>query len=176
MPESALAVVDADYVLPVLEIGPLLGRLAAAASCAKEAAMIEVPMNEPEQIARDLAAQERGERADRPSVLTCPECGGVLWELHNRELLEFRCHVGHLYSPESLDVAQAAHVESALWAAVRALVEKSVLGQRLANRAEVQGSPLSAQRFQSQAEDANRAAAVLRRLLLGGESDSSDTG
>jgi two-component system, chemotaxis family, protein-glutamate methylesterase/glutaminase len=174
MPESALAVVDADHVLPVEQIGPLLGRLASDANCAKEAAMRDERMNEPGQIARDLAAQERGERADQPSVLTCPECGGVLWEMQNGELLEFRCHVGHLYSPESLDVAQAAFLESALWAAVRALVEKAVLGQWLANRGESQGRELSARRFATQAEEATRAATVLRELLLRGDDDGAE--
>ena len=33
-----------------------------------------------------------------PSPYSCPECGGVLWELKNGELMRFRCRVGHAYT------------------------------------------------------------------------------
>jgi two-component system chemotaxis response regulator CheB len=45
----------------------------------------------------------------------------VLWELHDKAPVRFRCHTGHAYTLKSLAHEQVATAEAALWAAVRAL-------------------------------------------------------
>jgi len=32
---------------------------------------------------------------DRQSMLTCPDCNGVMWEIDEASSSAFRCHVGH---------------------------------------------------------------------------------
>ena len=54
-------------------------------------------------------------------MLACPECGGVLNELADGDLVRYRCPVGHAYAPESLYLEQRSTLEGALWAALRAL-------------------------------------------------------
>jgi len=54
---------------------------------------------------------------------TCPECRGPVSEVRYNGLLEFRCLVGHAYSPKSLLEAHSETEERALWAAVVALEE-----------------------------------------------------
>lgn len=54
---------------------------------------------------------------------TCPECRGPLSEVHNDDLLEYSCLVGHKYSPRSVLLAHSQAQEKALWAAVVALEE-----------------------------------------------------
>lgn len=121
-----------------------------------------------DQIEQDIRGFELGERRNGNSVLTCPECGGVLWEFSNGDLLEYRCHVGHAYSHESLKSEQDEALEMALWSALRALAEKAVLSRRLAESSREAGRHRSAQRFEGMANEAAEATALLRKMLLDG--------
>ena len=69
------------------------------------------------------------------TAITCPECGGSLWEHDEQGLLRFRCHVGHAYSPDSIEVSHGEALEGVLWAALRSLQERADLFRRLARRA-----------------------------------------
>jgi two-component system chemotaxis response regulator CheB len=93
---------------------------------------------------------------------TCPDCGGVLFERHEGALERFECSVGHVFSIESLSSAQAATLESALWAAVRALDDRAALLRRLAGRARVNGHSRSSATFERQAEEALERASTIR--------------
>ncbi len=132
-------------------------------------------LEQPEQqIENDIHAQENGTRTNAPSVLTCPECGGVLWEFRSGDLLEYRCHVGHVYSSDSLQSQQDETLEMALWSAVRALAEKAILTRRLAERSREAGRDRSAARFEKQADEAAEAVALLRRMLVNGRGGESE--
>jgi two-component system chemotaxis response regulator CheB len=74
-----------------------------------------------------------------PSALTCPECGGGLWEMRERQPLRFRCHTGHAFTALSLGRAQRGASEHALWSSVRALREREILLRRLARIAQATG-------------------------------------
>ena len=67
--------------------------------------------------------------------LTCPECGGALWEHDENGLLRFKCHVGHAYSVDSLESDQSNALEGTMWAALRSLQERRDLLRRLSRRA-----------------------------------------
>ena len=114
----------------------------------------------------------QGETADReaelpgvPSSFSCPDCGGVLWELHDGELSRFRCRVGHAYSPQALDVAQTESIEAALWAALRALREKASLRHHMAERAERRGHGRTAERFAASERNILHQARQLEEVL-----------
>jgi two-component system, chemotaxis family, protein-glutamate methylesterase/glutaminase len=106
--------------------------------------------------------EERSDDVDPRSgsltALTCPECGGALWEHDEEGLLRFRCHVGHAYSADSLEVGQSQALEMALWAALRSLQERADFFRRLARRS--QGS-----RFAEKARLADEHAQVLRSVV-----------
>jgi two-component system chemotaxis response regulator CheB len=40
---------------------------------------------------------EKLSRHRGPSPLTCPDCGGGLWEMNDTRPLRYRCHTGHAY-------------------------------------------------------------------------------
>jgi two-component system, chemotaxis family, protein-glutamate methylesterase/glutaminase len=101
-----------------------------------------------------------------PSVYSCPDCRGVLWEIKDGDLVRFRCRTGHGYLPEILSERQSDNIESTLWAAMTALEEKSSLSMRLANRFMGFGDSLAAQRFRTKSKDALKKAEVLRDLLM----------
>jgi two-component system chemotaxis response regulator CheB len=75
--------------------------------------------------------------------------------------------VGHRYSPESFVDAQANEVESALWAAIRALEDRSRLLERLADQVERHGQTRSARSFRHRATSARDQAQTVRSALAG---------
>ena len=93
-------------------------------------------------------------RLDRPVAVTCPECGGALWELRDGALVRFQCHVGHAFNGESLVAAQSESLEAALWTALRALEESSSLRQRMAHHARGRGMSAIAATYAQEAPKA----------------------
>jgi CheB methylesterase len=110
-----------------------------------------------------------GERAGRPSVFSCPECGGVLWELEDGDLLRFRCRVGHAFSLETMQAEQSRAVEEALWTALKTLEESMSLSERMADHAHSQGREWLAHRFEEKQHEAEQHAHQIRNLLMNGE-------
>jgi two-component system chemotaxis response regulator CheB len=95
----------------------------------------------------------------------CPECGGVLSERRDKGLLQWSCHVGHLYSFDSLAEAQGGAVEAALWTALRSLEDRAALMRRLAEHSEAHGRPRSSEMFTHQAQHAQRQADLVRTVV-----------
>ena len=75
------------------------------------------------------------EKFGRRSVLACPDCGGVMWELDEGDLSRFRCHVGHTYTAEVMSLALDDNLRRALASAVRALEERTALARKLYHQA-----------------------------------------
>ena len=73
------------------------------------------------------------------SVLTCPECNGVMWEIDEESDHRFRCHVGHAYAAESMNLALDGHLRRALGSALRALEERVALTEKLRKQASERG-------------------------------------
>jgi two-component system chemotaxis response regulator CheB len=100
-----------------------------------------------------------------PVTSTCPECGGVLQEYQEAGVSQWRCRVGHRYSPESLADAQGEGVEAALWAAVRALEDREALLRRMAHQLDATGSRRSAASFRKRAREAGQQAQAVRSVV-----------
>jgi two-component system chemotaxis response regulator CheB len=98
-------------------------------------------------------------------MFTCPECNGALWEMEDKQVLRFRCHVGHALTAESLADDQSEALEATLWAAVRAFEERAALGDRMATRAQAQRQNQLSQTFGDRAALARRQADQVRQLL-----------
>jgi two-component system chemotaxis response regulator CheB len=169
MPQSAIDHVPIDYRLSVAEIGPLLTRLA------HEPVHTEQLPPPDEELQREIriAAMETNalnehEQIGKPSVYSCPECGGVLWEIQEDNLLRFRCRTGHAFSPESVLADQSEQLERALWAALKTLEEKVSLMRRLALQAQENERSWLAQRYETQWREAEEHATLLRSILMQG--------
>jgi two-component system chemotaxis response regulator CheB len=100
------------------------------------------------------------------SALTCPACGGALWEDAERHMAVYKCRTGHAYGPESLLDAQSETIETALWSAYRALLERADLSRRMARRLHRSGVERSADRYERMAALAQDQAMVLHDALV----------
>ena len=154
MPRSAIERGAVQHVLPIAEIAKLIQRMSREPP--KESKMSET--------GDDLQPADPRTKGEA-SAFSCPDCGGVLWQLDAAGVLHFRCRVGHAYIDESLMAEQSEQLEGALWAAVRALEEHTHMARRLARRAADRGHNLSSKRFDQRARDAEHQAQLIREAL-----------
>ncbi|RCW65210.1 chemotaxis protein CheB [Pseudorhodoferax soli] len=165
MPLSALAYVEVDHLATLDDMPALLGTLALAKP--------RRTASGPTQALRDEHAASFGGADMRhlkaigaPSVFTCPDCGGSLFELKDQRPVRFACHTGHAYSLRTLAAAREETTDSALWASLRALQEKEAILRRLAEVQEAR-MPASGQAALGEAQELAHAIQVLRRFVEG---------
>lgn len=173
MPMSVMQEIRVDYSLPLREIAPLLNDL--SRQTVEEEGRYAVP-DEIEIETRIAEQQMEGdelvasvERIGKISKLTCPDCHGALWEINDEDILRYRCHVGHAYSAEALSEGQSQMLEVALWSAVRALEEQTVLARRIVQRARNANHERAAKLFERRAHEAEEHSSMIRQLLLSGQ-------
>jgi two-component system chemotaxis response regulator CheB len=168
MPQSALNHVQVDYSVPATQIGMLLQQVVMGRPRSEPA----MPEDEGKIVTEELREltmhRDESLHPGDPSPYACPECGGVLWELKDGELLRFRCRVGHAYTGETLTTDQALAVEHALWSALRALEEQATVRRRMAERAKGQGRMSSAERHEMRSHELDQQAQQVRNLVLAG--------
>ena len=121
----------------------------------------------------------RLDRIGTATGLTCPACGGAIWEVDTEGVPTLRCHVGHAYGIESFSLEQSIALESALWAAVRALDEKEALLHRLGEQAGRAGHPRSAEKFLDRAREmrtlADSVRGAARSIVVDGSAEPEDS-
>jgi two-component system chemotaxis response regulator CheB len=168
MPLNAIQSVDVDHVLPARDIGATIERLTSVDEEREGGG--EMPRGkseiEPQLASEDTEVSEMEELYGPPSALTCPDCGGALWEVQEGRVIRYQCHVGHQYSPENLEEGQRDVIDGALWSAVRVLEEHAELKMRMANRAAAGGMAQVSQGFAEGAHDAHEQAQRIRGVLL----------
>jgi two-component system chemotaxis response regulator CheB len=164
MPRNAFDIVSVDASVPVREMPDVLLRIARAP--VREAPASAAPNMEKEVqiVAANGGSPEQLDAMGQRVALTCPECGGSLWEMENGGP-RYRCYNGHAYSLQTLADEQAVHVEAALWAGLRKLEESERLAHRMAAHARQRGNERSASYHAEMAHTNAQHAATLRQLL-----------
>jgi two-component system, chemotaxis family, protein-glutamate methylesterase/glutaminase len=158
MPRSAIDHGLADYVVDLADMSDVICELIDT-PIEVEATPVREPLEDTGPLSLEIA--EATQLRGPPSGLTCPECGGALWEQQEGEIIRFRCHVGHAYSAESMQAEQAVALEAALWSALRSLEERADFFRRLARR----GSQQTRTRFEHKAEEVVRHADAVRDTI-----------
>jgi two-component system, chemotaxis family, protein-glutamate methylesterase/glutaminase len=168
MPRHAMRKVTVDFCLPLDTLSTLVARLS------REPAGPKVPIPQEIELEAHIAEQEMiamieehsgNSLSGKPSMLTCPDCGGALMEVEDGPLLRFRCHVGHAYSPATLVEAQGEAFEQALWMALRTHNERIKLFTRMKENAESQGKPRTAAKWSEAMNEAQSHVDLLRTIL-----------
>lgn len=168
MPQSAIENVDVDDVVPLGDIPSVL--MTRVRENRPEAAIApeEISSMDMEKRIAEMEdeASSKDERPGQPSSFSCPDCGGVLWEIKEGEYGRFRCRVGHAFSPESMLAGQDDRLEEALWSAVKTLEETARLTKRLATVENERGHEWLAKRFSEREHDARERADLIRSVLV----------
>ena len=168
MPMNAIAMGAVDHIATIDDIPDLLARLTAERVAGpRETRMPDDAARENEYSRYDLqVVGNEEEHPGRPSTFSCPDCGGVLWEIQDGEMVRYRCRIGHGWTSDGL-IAQLTNViDDALDAALRSLEESASLSEQMARRARNRGNELLAQRFGENQRVAEQRAAVIRDVLV----------
>lgn len=177
MPGSVLEHVAVDEVVTLQDLVPTLVRLANTPPPAIETEPDRNLSLEVRMATLDPEALEEPNRPGRPSAYSCPDCGGVLWEIDDAgEFTRFRCRVGHAFSPETMVSAQSERLEEALWSAVKTLEETVRLSRRLAETERRRGHEWMAVRFDEKEREAAARAETIRRVLTRTDTVPVETG
>jgi two-component system chemotaxis response regulator CheB len=131
MPRSAAAHVQVDYCSRVADIPGLLVRLSDEHQEAIESSLSAID---------ESPIMNNDEEFDRPLALACPECGGALRRIEHARMVEFRCHIRHVYTAEILCEAHFDLMEGTLRAAERIVNERAELCRQMAERATSEGT------------------------------------
>ena len=138
MPSSALEHCVVDHCVRLAEMAPLLTRLASGEAFLPRPAPITGATHRRELLEHEAALglgkgdpMEHLQAIGEPSTLTCPDCQGVLWKIKGSSPLRFRCHTGHAFTGETLDMVSRATSEDTLWQALRSLQERHALLEML---------------------------------------------
>jgi two-component system, chemotaxis family, protein-glutamate methylesterase/glutaminase len=110
-------------------------------------------------------------RLDKPTALTCPECGGALQRQQDGTLLQFRCHIGHVLTAETMLAAHFDILETKLGACLAALNERAELCRDMSETARAQGHDDTM--FEAARAEALERAKIIKGLL---ESEWRETG
>jgi two-component system chemotaxis response regulator CheB len=165
MPRNALSLTPVDHVVPLDRIGPLLAKLVRQPAGSSPQSPADLAL-EVRIAAQHDAGVELPEQLGERSVLTCPECSGLLWEIKDGNLTRFRCHAGHAYSLEKLAEDQMNETDRALATALRALDERIVILRKLADEAAALQRDNMARQWNERANEYQKQAEVIRRALM----------
>lgn len=166
MPRSAIEHVEVDYVLPLADItSQIVSLVDMEVDTTMEHPVPEDMQNELRLAKLDLSHQKDDNRVGTPSQYSCPECGGVLWEIQDGELLRFRCRVGHAFSIDSMMDEQSDAVEEAMWTALKVLEEQVSISRKMAAHARQNGRAWMAQRFEARQKEAEKRVDLLVAAL-----------
>jgi two-component system chemotaxis response regulator CheB len=130
--------------------------LAAMPNCLNRMVRQEIQTTMPEEVNPGIGPS---------AAYSCPDCGGGMVENRNGDLLQFRCRVGHVLSPESMLQAEDDSVERALWAALRALEDSAAVLRRIA--AEPYTKSPARDYYEKRAQEKEKHASVIRGVLEG---------
>jgi two-component system chemotaxis response regulator CheB len=166
MPLSACNYASIDYSLPVPALAEKVVELSSSSiphqersSCVPKDMELEAKL-----AGLDPTVMEVNTHVGTISELTCPLCKGPLWEIHDGQLLRFRCRLGHAFTAEALMDEQSRAVERNLWLALNCLEEGSQLYSRLALSAYAHDDK-RADEFQKKIDDFQERIRVIREAM-----------
>jgi two-component system chemotaxis response regulator CheB len=159
MPLSAIRFVAPDRVLPPSQIAATITELANTAAENGHNGREADDVRDRERVAEQTSDDQPGEETG----LTCPDCGGAIYQQDDGDVVSFSCRIGHQYAVDAFVVEQAKTVENSLWAGLRLLEERAVLMRGLADRYSEQQR--TSRNFRQKADELEEHAAQLTQLL-----------
>jgi two-component system, chemotaxis family, protein-glutamate methylesterase/glutaminase len=164
MPEAALTKFVPDHVTSLAGMPALFQRL------------VNQPQGKRAEPSSDLiyevdlakgghGSMSQMDRIGRRSLLACPDCHGVMWEINEGDLVRYRCHVGHAYTAELMSLALDETLRRALNSGLRALDERIALARRLYEQAKGAGRTHLAESWRKKLVENEQEAEILRNSI-----------
>lgn len=164
MPLNAMKFVEIDHNLRIDQMAWMLPKLV------KQPAKRKRRSGPPKhlKLESDFVMMKRSFNAMKefgtPAVFSCPSCGGSMWELRDGELVRYRCHVGHAFSPESLVEEQSDAIEDALYVALKGIEEKAAALRRMAQQFGDR-RPAEKRAYEEKAKKTDKIVVFIRELI-----------
>jgi len=96
--------------------------------------------------------------------ITCPRCGGAIWDDHGEKTLAFHCRIGHRFSPGAMLAEHATKHHETLDSAIRYTAEAAALKRLFGAWARTRGHSLAAARLAEEADVLESTAHELERV------------
>jgi two-component system chemotaxis response regulator CheB len=169
MPANVLKQVKVDYTVRIAAMGELLCRLVAKpVGKTPKLGKSELRRMELEvRIAsRDNAFEQGIMELGKLSPFTCPECNGALVHLAEGNIIRFRCHTGHSFTPSALLAGATEANEALLWQAMRGMEEVTMLLEQIGKHFADKGEARVAQLFIRKAQKNRVRAQVIHDSVM----------
>jgi two-component system, chemotaxis family, protein-glutamate methylesterase/glutaminase len=164
MPANALRKGAVDHVAALATLPSLLEDLVRQPPAIEREA--------PEHLIHEVEIAKSGkstingmDRIGRRSALTCPECDGVLWEIEEADALRYRCHTGHAFTADLVNIALEDSLSRALAVALRLFEQRSEIAHNLERQATARGQPSTAKMWRERIDEIRIEAEVIRDAI-----------
>jgi two-component system chemotaxis response regulator CheB len=164
MPANALRKGAVDHVATLASLPALLNDLVHQPAATRREA--------PEHLTHEVEMAKTGrstinlmDHIGRRSALTCPECDGVLWEIEEADAVRYRCHVGHAFTADLVNIALEDSLSRALAVALRLFDERVEIARNLERQARLRSQPASAKMWQERINEIDAQAAIIRDAI-----------
>ena len=168
LPNNAINSVDVDHVLSISEIAEKLVEIVHQPA--------KKPLPVPEEIKMDVKVSEHSvpgglrkmSEMGEISPYTCPDCGGVMWDVENEPVGRLVCHTGHSFTMNSFLHSQSEVIENSLWEVIRFIQERIKIVERLAEKDRQDGRADSASNYYKKNEELSHHVRILRKFIISG--------
>jgi two-component system chemotaxis response regulator CheB len=163
MPEAALTKLKPDHVASLAGMPALFQRLVRGPAGTDQRATSATNLVYEVELAKGkTGSMSKMDEIGRRSVLACPDCHGIMWEIQEGDLLRYRCHVGHAYTAELMGLALDENLQRAFSSSLRAMDERIALVGKLGKQAEQAGRPHLAESWRKKLVEYHQEAEILR--------------
>ncbi len=164
MPASALRKGVVDHIATLASLPALLGELVRQSAGEKR--------EPPEDLKHEVEIAKTGrstiplmDQLGKRSALACPTCDGVLWEIAEGNGLRYRCHTGHAFSAELVNIALEDALSRALAVALRSFEERAEIARSLERQASRKTQISAAKMWQQRVAELEGEAEIVRDAI-----------
>jgi two-component system chemotaxis response regulator CheB len=165
MPLAVLNNMEVDYCVPLIQMGAILQEKSRNGVYGSH--VIPEDIRVEAEIAERVALGIKTVKAiGNQSTFTCPDCGGILFEMNSDGITRYRCHTGHVYNQLELSKKQNEALENTLWVALRMLEERKSLLEKMSKEEESKGWNISAANKKERAAELSEHIGRLKKFLF----------
>lgn len=124
MPLNVINNIDVDYSVSISEMGYIIEDLLLRSGGCKPDSIPEDVKLEAKITLRMNSDYQEMKELGKATAFTCPDCGGILTEIEEGNLIRYRCFTGHAFTAQQLEISQKNSLEDSLWTAIRMLEER----------------------------------------------------